>query len=193
MTYAAPAALKDAVKYKNPAREGAWDLVVFDRCAPEDEEDMPSANTWFIDELPPPLKKKKIVEDKANVPSGPPIKKVMETSPLLRHLTGLRDIGIDTAFRVDPKDLPAADAAPAGGRSQRAAAVHHRPAVAHRPGTDVCGHDRRRQVQYQLATAGKLPAVFTKHHLRPGRRWPTPRGRRICNRASRSGSGPVPS
>ena len=74
---------------------------------PEDEEDMPSANTWFIDELPPPLKKKKIVEDKANVLSGPPIKKVMETSPLLRHLTGLRDIGIDTAFRVDPKDLPA--------------------------------------------------------------------------------------
>jgi von Willebrand factor type A domain/Aerotolerance regulator N-terminal len=101
-----PATLKDAQKYLNPAREGAWDLVIFDRCAPETEEEMPSANTWFIDEMPPPFKKKKIVEDKANVLNGPLIKGSLEKSPLLRYLTGLHEIGIDSAFRVDPKDLP---------------------------------------------------------------------------------------
>src|SRR5207244_3157001 len=57
VTYLDPAALKDSQKYVQPAREGAWDLVVFDRCAPEKEDDLPAANTWFIDELPPPWKK----------------------------------------------------------------------------------------------------------------------------------------
>jgi hypothetical protein len=106
VTYLEPAALKDSHKYLNPAREGAWDLVVFDRCAPETEEELPAANTWFIDELPPPLKKSKIVADKANVLSGPPVKGSLEKSPLMRYLSGLHEVGIDTAFRVDPKELP---------------------------------------------------------------------------------------
>jgi hypothetical protein len=104
VTYLDPAALKDRQKYLQPAREGAWDLVVFDRCAPAGEDDMPAANTWFIDEVPPPWKKADIVKDKANVLSAPPVKGWAEKSPLLRYLTGLHEIGIDTAFRFDLTD-----------------------------------------------------------------------------------------
>jgi len=103
VTYLDPGALKDPQKYVQPAREGAWDLVVFDRCAPEKEDDLPAANTWFIDEVPPPWKKADIVKDKANVLSGPPVKGWDEKSLLLRYLTSLHEIGIDTAFRFDLK------------------------------------------------------------------------------------------
>lgn len=106
VTYLEPDALKDSQKYLNPAREGAWDLVVFDRCAPETEDGMPAANTWFIDEVPPPMKKSKIIADKANVLSGPLVKGWAEKNTLMRYLSGLHEVGIDTAFRVDPKELP---------------------------------------------------------------------------------------
>jgi hypothetical protein len=104
VTYLDPAALKDTQKYVQPAREGAWDLVVFDRCAPEKEDDLPSANTWFIDEVPPPWKKADIVKDKANVLSGPPVKGWDEKNPLMRYLTALHEVGVDAAFRLDMKD-----------------------------------------------------------------------------------------
>jgi hypothetical protein len=104
VTYLDPANLKDAQKYVQPAREGAWDLVVFDRCAPQNADDLPAANTWFIDEVPPPWKKADIVKDKANVLSAPPVKGWAEKSPLLRYLTSLHEIGIDTAFRFDLTD-----------------------------------------------------------------------------------------
>jgi hypothetical protein len=99
VTYLDPAALKDSQKYVQPAREGAWDLVVFDRCAPEKEDDLPAANTWFIDELPPPWKK-------ADMPklTGPAVKGWDEKNPLMRYLSGLHEIGIDAAFRFDVKD-----------------------------------------------------------------------------------------
>jgi hypothetical protein len=103
VTYLDPGALKDPQKYVQPAREGAWDLVVFDRCAPEKEDDMPAANTWFIDEVPPPWKKADIVKDKANILSGPPVKGWDEKSQLLRYLSNLHEVGIDTAFRFDLK------------------------------------------------------------------------------------------
>src|SRR5205823_6219107 len=44
-------------KYRRPDRDGAFDLVVFDRCAPAAEEDLPLANTFFIDDMPPPWKR----------------------------------------------------------------------------------------------------------------------------------------
>jgi hypothetical protein len=99
VTYLDPAALKDAQKYRQPAREGAWDLVIFDRCAPEKEDDLPAANTWFIDEVPPPWKK-------ADMPklTNPPVKGWDEKNALMRYLSGLHEIGIDAAFRFDLKD-----------------------------------------------------------------------------------------
>jgi len=98
VTYLDPVNLKDMQKYLQPAREGAWDLVIFDRCTVEKEDDLPAANTWFIDELPPPWKK-----DKMPKLAAPPVKGWAEKSPLLRYLTGLHEIGIDTAFRFDLK------------------------------------------------------------------------------------------
>src|SRR5262249_11531520 len=56
-TWLTPAELKDEEKYRKPAREGAWDLCIFDRCAPEKEEYLPFANTFFIDSVPPPWKR----------------------------------------------------------------------------------------------------------------------------------------
>ena len=43
-----PEALTDAAKYLDPARAGEFDLVLFDRCAPAREDQMPRANTLFI-------------------------------------------------------------------------------------------------------------------------------------------------
>ena len=100
-TYLSPDALSDSQKYVQPARDGAWDLVIFDRCAPGNVEDLPAANTWFIDNVPPPWKRADIVKDDANVLHNPPIRGWDDKSPLMRDLHGLNDIGIDTAFRFD--------------------------------------------------------------------------------------------
>src|SRR5262249_17916054 len=43
--------------YRKKASAGEVDLVIFDRCAPADEADMPQANTLFIDRPPPPWKR----------------------------------------------------------------------------------------------------------------------------------------
>jgi hypothetical protein len=54
--YLKPADLADKEKYRRPAAAGAFDLVLFDRCAPEKPDDLPKANTFFIASLPPPWK-----------------------------------------------------------------------------------------------------------------------------------------
>src|SRR5262249_30269559 len=46
--YLSPDELGDEGKYGRPARDGAFDLVIFDRCAPKDEDALPRANTFFI-------------------------------------------------------------------------------------------------------------------------------------------------
>jgi hypothetical protein len=99
VSYLAPGELGSEEKYLRPAREGAFDLVVFDRCAPAKEEQMPQANTFFIDAVPPPWKR-------ADMPrlENPPLKGWMNKHPLMRYLTGLNDIGIVEAFRFDLKD-----------------------------------------------------------------------------------------
>jgi hypothetical protein len=98
-----PADLKSEDKYLRPARSGQYDLVVFDRCAPEKEADLPLANTFFIDAVPPPWKKDGLEKLK-----NPHIKGWLNDDPLLRYLTALYDIGIDEAFRfeLDPRKDP---------------------------------------------------------------------------------------
>ena len=49
-----PAQLKDSGSYTQPARDGKYDLVIFDRCGPEREEDLPRSNTFFVGYPPPP-------------------------------------------------------------------------------------------------------------------------------------------
>src|SRR5262249_30327027 len=51
-----PAALENPSEYLTRAREGKYDLIVFDRCGPRGEDEMPAANTLFIGHPPPPYK-----------------------------------------------------------------------------------------------------------------------------------------
>lgn len=85
-------------KYRNLARNGEMDLVIFDRCAPKEETDMPQANTFFINDVPPPwirgskeLKNPYLVANRRD-------------HPLLKYITTLWDVGVTEAFRFDPKE-----------------------------------------------------------------------------------------
>jgi hypothetical protein len=86
--------LADRAAYLDPARDGKFDLVIFDRCGPATEDEMPRANTFFIAHPPPPLKW-----------AGPPVRnpRVVGWSgshPITRRLQGLYEIEIDEAFRL---------------------------------------------------------------------------------------------
>src|SRR5207248_1439549 len=100
VTYLSPENLKDDKLYRQPAREGAFDLVIFDRCRPEKEEEMPLANTFFIDAVPPPMVKPEQRID------NPRVKGWMREHPLMQYLPGLQDIRVSDGFAVDFKDLP---------------------------------------------------------------------------------------
>jgi hypothetical protein len=98
VTYLAPADLDDEAKYLKPARDGGFDLVIFDRCAPATEEALPRSNTFFIADVPPPWKRADM----------PPLKETQirnpsSNHPLMRHLSGLDEIAFSEAFRFDLK------------------------------------------------------------------------------------------
>jgi hypothetical protein len=79
-------------EYRKHARSGDVDLIVFDRCAPETEADMPLANTLFIDRPPPPWQRgSKPMKNPLPVPNR-------QAHPLLRHITTLWDVRIAEAF-----------------------------------------------------------------------------------------------
>ena len=81
--------------YRKKARSGEVDLVVFDRCAPEDEADLPLANTFFIDRPPPPWKRgETTLKNPLLMPS-----KLQH--PLLRYVTTIMDVRTDAAFVFD--------------------------------------------------------------------------------------------
>ncbi len=101
--YLKPAELKDEAKYGRPAREGAFDLVIFDRCAPETEEDLPLGNTFFIDSVPPPWKRSEMTPLTRVLIRNPASK-----HPLMQNLTALDEIAFSEAFRfeLDPRKDP---------------------------------------------------------------------------------------
>jgi len=86
--------------YRKELGGGAYDLVIFDRCGPGREEDMPPANTLFIGHPPPPWKPNDLPRLKY-----PAVKGWLPNHPMLRYLTGLYKIGIKEAFKMD--NLPA--------------------------------------------------------------------------------------
>jgi hypothetical protein len=94
-----PSDLNDKELYLDPAAEGRFDLVIFDRCAPLLERDMPKANTWFIFDVPPPW-------SKASLPrlQNVEIKNATSLHPLMKYLTGLDEINFTEAFRFE--ELP---------------------------------------------------------------------------------------
>jgi hypothetical protein len=102
VTWDAPAALTDAARYQTPAREGKFDLIVFDRCGPLTDDQMPNANTWFVGHPPPPFKPAKAVDDPLSVipAKGPSVQGALDRHPIMRNLRGLYDIAIDDAFQL---------------------------------------------------------------------------------------------
>ncbi|HEX4589985.1 MAG TPA: VWA domain-containing protein [Gemmataceae bacterium] len=102
--------LKDAKKFLDPARAGEYDLVVFDRCAPEREDQLPRANTLFIGRPPPPWPplpgpppqggRGEDTERHVEKVDNPAVKGWTSQHGLLRYLTGLHEIGISEAFRM---------------------------------------------------------------------------------------------
>ena len=89
-----PADLKTD-EYRKKARSGDFDLVMFDRCAPEEEADMPQSNTVFIDRPPPPWQRGKVVlKNPLMMPSK-------QQHPLLKFLTTIWDVRTDEAFAFD--------------------------------------------------------------------------------------------
>jgi hypothetical protein len=98
-----PDALTDAGRYLDPARAGEYDLVVFDRCAPTREDQLPRANTFFIGYPPPPWKMSETdpkAERRVEKIVSPSVKGWTTQHGLLRYLTGLHEIGISEAFRL---------------------------------------------------------------------------------------------
>jgi hypothetical protein len=91
--------MKDDNKYRKPARDGAYDLVIFDRCAPATEAELPLANTFYIDSVPPPWKRSEMKQLE-----NPDIKGRLKDHPLLRYLSSVHSIGLTEAFRFDLKD-----------------------------------------------------------------------------------------
>ncbi len=86
--------------YRKAAQNGDFDLVIFDRCGPATEDDMPRSNTFFIGYPPPPWKPADMVKV-----TNPQIKGWMHKHPVLRYLVALQEIGIAEAFKL--KELPA--------------------------------------------------------------------------------------
>ncbi|CAN5162403.1 BatA and WFA domain-containing protein [soil metagenome] len=105
VTWLTPEALTSANDYLSPAREGKFDLVIFDRCAPAREDAMPAANTFFLGTPPPPYKVAGTADPKAVTSlRGPTVQGWDDRHPLMATLRGLYDIGIDESFKFP--DLP---------------------------------------------------------------------------------------
>jgi hypothetical protein len=99
-----PDQLTDTAKYLEPARAGAYDLVIFDRCAPAREDDLPRGNTLFVGHPPPPWKPVGAGgpndERRCEKVEAPSIKGWTGQHGLLKYLTGLHEIGIGEAFQM---------------------------------------------------------------------------------------------
>ncbi len=97
VTYLGPADLKDQAKYGRPTREGAFDLVIFDRCAPAKEADLPFSNTFFIADVPPPWRKQDMKKlEKARILNP------THAHPIMKELSGLDQIKFLDAFDFTP-------------------------------------------------------------------------------------------
>jgi len=106
ITRLTPDDLASDEKYLTPARNGDFDLVIFDRCGPKTDDAMPRGNTFFIGHAPPGWKMPGVEgEGRAvEVVKNPSVKGWMSKHGLLRYLVALHEIGIGEALKL--KDLP---------------------------------------------------------------------------------------
>src|SRR5262245_34185246 len=95
-----PAQLKDSKNYIEPARDGKFDLVIFDRCTPGRDEDMPRSNTVFVGAPPPPWHQGGADDGYRVAPvQFPPIRGWSDVDPVMRGLRGWHELEIAEAFR----------------------------------------------------------------------------------------------
>ena len=94
----------DPKDYLTPARDGKYDLVIFDRCAPDAEDKLPAANTLFIGSVPRPLVLGgKGVAKGPNVAepvSGPSVRGWQSRHPVMRGLQALDEVDVSEAYRL---------------------------------------------------------------------------------------------
>ena len=88
-------------KYVEPARSGAYDLVIFDRCAPDRKDDdpsfeMPRGNTFFIGAFPP-----EFAYDPDKKAEKVFVKDSVKNNALMRYLTGLHEVGARVVYKID--------------------------------------------------------------------------------------------
>jgi len=83
-------------RFVEPGRNGAYDLIIFDRVAPRNEDDMPRSNTFFIGRPPPPFAfdANKKVEKLF-------VKGWVSQHAVMRYLTGLQDVGAGVVYKID--------------------------------------------------------------------------------------------
>jgi hypothetical protein len=95
-------AAADPKSYATPAREGRYDLVIFDRCGPSSVDTMPASNTLFIGHPPPPF----LTADKAPDPNavkavaGPMVRGWQARHPVMAHLRNLDQIKAAEGFQM---------------------------------------------------------------------------------------------
>lgn len=103
-TYLTDADLENAKLYLEPALEGKFDLVIFDRCAPRKASEMPLANTLFIGHPPPPWKPLGASGDDAVIEAKNPEVRVWQSDhPVMRNLRALDRIRIADGFKFPEK------------------------------------------------------------------------------------------
>ncbi len=100
-----PPELAEAKAYGTPAQEGRYDLVIFDRCGPAREEDMPRANTLFIGHPPPPWRFDGPDDGyRVEKVTFPQIRGWSDSDPVMRGLRGWYELEVAEAYRF--KNLP---------------------------------------------------------------------------------------
>jgi hypothetical protein len=102
--YLDPADLADPKEYLTPAREGKYDLVIFDRCGPAGEDQMPVANTLFIGHPPPPYTPLEAARpgdpNAVTLVKNPTIRGGDDRHPVVRGLKPLDEVWVTDAFRL---------------------------------------------------------------------------------------------
>jgi hypothetical protein len=83
--------------YRKAAMEGKFDLIIFERCAPKDEKDLPRANTLFIDHPPPPWQRGKEL-------NGFSMKVASKDHPLMQHVDPNNEDKVLVGFKFNAKD-----------------------------------------------------------------------------------------
>jgi hypothetical protein len=101
VTYLALEDLKDDDRYGKPARNGEYDLIIFEGRGPEKPEEMPRANTWFIDCLPPSLH-----AENATPKEFPRVR--LGKHPLLQNVSPLQEMVVvkPLLYRMTDSDVP---------------------------------------------------------------------------------------